>query len=409
MTCRFCGAALTLTACDLGRQPLANALVPMDAPAQPDARYPLRVMVCTSCRLLQLAETVDPAALFCDYSYISAISSVWRAHVEAFAVMIAQRFALGPKDLVIEIGSNDGTLLRSFLRRGVRCLGIDPAANIAAAARDSGIPTLTEFFGADVAARLAAQGQHADLLVANNVLAHAPALADFVQGLATLLAPAGVLSIEVPHVLTMLRDRQFDTIYHEHVFYFSARTLQSVLQSVGLAIFDVQTLPTHGGSLRVLAQHADTGCHPSTTGLTDILAAEENAGLGDPARYTSLADDAARVTTELRSFLSRARAEGACVAAYGAAAKGTMLLNCADIGADQIACIADASPLKQGRRIPGCRLPIVAPDHLGRLRPDFLLILPWNIADEIMAATAFIGEWGGRFVIPSPTLRIVSP
>ena len=321
----------------------------------------------------------------------------------------SRSFWSGTRSLVIEIGSHDGTLLQGFLHRGIQCLGIDPAANIATAARDSGVPTLTAFFGTDVATDLAAQGQQADLLVANNVLAHAPALTDFVQGLATLLAPGGVLSIEVPHVLTMLRDGQFDTIYHEHVFYFAAHTLQRVLQSVGLAIFDVQTLPTHGGSLRILAQHADTGRYPPTAALADILLAEENAGLTDPSRYTSLADAATRVTAELRGFLSKAQVEGACVAAYGAAAKGTMLLNCAAIGAGQIACIADASPLKQGHRIPGCRLPIVAPDDLRRLRPDFLLILPWNIADEIMAATAFIGEWGGRFVIPSPTLRIVPP
>ena len=407
MTCRFCGATLSRVACDLGCQPLANALVPMDAPAHPDPRYPLCVMVCDSCLLLQLAEIVDPAALFLDYSYVSAVSSVWRAHVEAFAVMAQARFALTPESLVIEVGSNDGSLLRSFLRCGVRCLGIDPAANIAAVARDSGIPTMTAFFGAEIARNLAAEGERADLLVANNVLAHAPALTDFVQGLATLLAPTGVLSIEVPHVLTMLRDGQFDTIYHEHVFYFSARTLQRILRSAGLEVFDVQTLPTHGGSLRILAQHATTGRYPSTTALKNILVAEEDAGLSDPQRYTSLAEAAARVTCDLRRFLTRAQAEGSCVAAYGAAAKGTMLLNCADVSAEQIDCIADASPLKQGQRIPGCRLPIVPPDHLRHLRPDYLLILPWNIADEIMAATAFIGEWGGRFVIPSPTLRVV--
>jgi hypothetical protein len=266
---------------------------------------------------------------------------------------------------------------------------------------------VTAFFGTEVAESLRAQGERADILVANNVLAHAPALTDFVQGLATLLAPMGVLSIEVPHVLTMLRDGQFDTIYHEHVFYFSALTLQHVLRSVGLAVFDVQTIPTHGGSLRILAQHATTGRHPATTALADILVAEENAGLSDPRCYTSLADAAERTTGALRRFLARAQADRSRVAAYGAAAKGTMLLNCADISAGQIACIADASPLKQGQRIPGCRVPIVTPARLRHVRPDFLLILPWNIADEIMAVTHFISEWGGRFVIPSPNLRVI--
>ncbi len=407
--CRSCGAALTVEACDLGDQPLANALLPMDAPATPDPCFPLRVMVCAACLLVQLEETADPSTLFGHYTYLSAVSSVWCDHVGRFAAMAVGRFGLTPDSLVVEVGSNDGTLLKGFLARGIPCLGIDPAANIAAAARVAGVPTLTAFFGARTAAELVHQGKRADLLVANNVLAHAPGLTDFMRGLALLLAPGGVLSIEVPHVLAMLRGDQFDTIYHEHVFYFSAIALRGILDSAGLTIFDVQTLPTHGGSLRVLAQHRDTGQQARTAALDGVIVAEQADGLRRPERYRTLAEAATRVVGGLRDFLGQARADGAVVAAYGAAAKGAMLLNAAGVTESDIVCVADANSLKQGHRIPGCRVPIVPPDALRGVRPDFLLVLPWNIANEIMDATRFIGAWGGRFVLPLPALQVVRP
>jgi SAM-dependent methyltransferase len=407
VACRFCGADLTCEACDFGDQPLANNLVPMDAPDAPDPRFPLRVLVCAGCLLVQLEQTADPAAMFGEYSYMSSVSAFWRDHTARFAGMAVSRFGLTADSLVVEAGSNDGTLLRDFQALGISCLGVDPAANVAAEARRRGVPTLTAFFGTQAAARLAGEGRQADLLVANNVLAHAPGLMDFVGGLALALAPAGVVSIEVPHVLAMLDGAQFDTIYHEHVFYFSAAVLQRILVAVGLVVFDVEALPTHGGSLRVFAQHAETGRHRATSALEQIVAAERRAGLHQPERYRVLADEAARVVGGLRKFLDQARADGATVAAYGAAAKGTMLLNAAGADSSDILFVADASPLKQGLRMPGCRIPIVPPDRLAAARPDFLLVLPWNIAGEIMEATRFIGAWGGRFVVPSPVLRVI--
>jgi SAM-dependent methyltransferase len=407
VACRFCGANLTYEACDFGDQPLANTLVPMEPPATPDARFPLRVMVCTSCMLAQLEQTADPGTMFADYGYLSSVSAVWRDHVARFAAMAVDRFALTTDNLVIEVGSNDGTLLGQFADRSIPCLGIDPAANIADDARRRGVPTMTVFFGEQVAAELARDGRQASLLVANNVLAHGPVLMDFVRGLAIALAPNGVLSIEVPHVLAMLREDEFDTIYHEHVFYFSALVLRKILAVVGLSVFDVETLSTHGGSLRVLAQHATTGRQSMTPMLDEIIAAERNAGLMRPERYRTLSDAAARVSGGLRLFLDQARTDRATVAAYGAAAKGTMLLNAVGVGPADIAFVADANPLKQGHRMSGCRIPIVPPSHLRTERPDFLLIMPWNIASEIMDATRFIGEWGGRFVVASPTLRVI--
>jgi SAM-dependent methyltransferase len=407
VACRFCGADLTCEACDFADQPLANNLVAMDAPDAPDPRFPLRVMVCSVCLLVQLERTADPAAMFGEYSYLSSVSAFWRNHTARFATMAVDRFGLTGKSLVMEVGSNDGTLLAQFVARGIPCLGVDPAANVAAEARRRGVPTLTAFFGEQTAAALARDGKRADLLVANNVLAHVPALMDFVRGLALALAPGGVLSIEVPHVLAMLEGAQFDTIYHEHVFYFSASVLRRVLAAAGLTVFDVETLVTHGGSLRLLAQHAASGLHPATTSLDRVIAAERAAGLERPERYRTLADAAARVVGGLRKFLDRARMDGATVAAYGAAAKGTMLLNAAGASSADIMFVADANQLKQGHRMPGCRIPIVPPDRLADARPDFLLVLPWNIADEIMRATSFIGAWGGRFVVASPVLRVI--
>jgi SAM-dependent methyltransferase len=407
LACRFCGTDVTFEACSLGDQPLANNLVPMAAPAEPDPRFPLRVMVCSNCLLVQLERTAPPATMFGEYSYLSGISASWRNHTSRFATMAAKRFALTADSLAIEVGSNDGTLLRELQAHGIRCLGIDPAANVAEAARRDGVPTLTAYFGEQTAAALLRDGKRADLLVANNVLAHAPALTDFVRALALVLAPRGVLSIEVPHVLAMLRDAEFDTIYHEHVFYFSALVLRRILSSVGLAIFDVETLQTHGGSLRLFVQHADTGRQMPTGALDEAIAAELAASLDQPNRYRMLAEGAARIIGGMQKFLGQVRHDGASVAAYGAAAKGTMLLNAAGVGPSDIAFIADANPLKQGHRVPGCRIPIMPPDHIRAARPEFLLILPWNIADEIMRATSYIGDWGGRFVIPSPALRVL--
>jgi 2-polyprenyl-3-methyl-5-hydroxy-6-metoxy-1,4-benzoquinol methylase len=407
--CRFCGADLTFEACDLGEQPLANRLVPMDAPAVADPRFPLRVMVCASCLLVQLEQTADPAAMFTEYPYLSSVSALWRDHAARFAAMAVDRFALGEGSLVVEVGSNDGTLLSAFAGRGLRCLGVDPAENVAAEARRRGVPTITAYFSEQTAAVLRREHGQADLMVANNVLAHVPELNDFVRGLAMLLAPNGVLSIEVPHVLAMLRDARFDTIYHEHVCYFSAMVLRAVLSAAGLALFDAETLPTHGGSLRLFARHSELHGFATTSALDGIFAAERDFGLERPGCYRSLAGAAARVGSGLRRFLEQARRDGLTVAAYGAAAKGTMLLNAAGVTPEDILFVADANPLKQGFRMPGCRVPIVPPDQLRTARPDFVLVLPWNIAGEIIDAVSFIGDWGGRFVVPSPELHVIGP
>lgn len=405
--CRFCGEALRFAAIDLGARPLANGLVPMDAPDQPDECYPLRLMVCEACWLAQLEQAVDPARMFLDYAYKSSVSAVWREHVARFAATAVERFGLTSGSLVIEVGSNDGILLQQFATRGIPTLGIDPSSDLAEAARLTGVQTLNAFFGEQTAASLAAQGRRADLLVANNVLAHVPGLMDFVRGLALVLAPDGVLSIEVPDVMALLRDGRFDTIYHEHVFCFSAFVLRKILAAAGLVIFDAEVLPTHGGSLRLFARHAAARRPAGTAALDRIIAEEEAAGVDRPETYRSLSVTAAAVIGGLRGFLDRARAEGATVAAYGAAAKGTMLLNAMGATRWDIAFVADANGLKQGHRIPGCRIPVVAPDQLRTSRPDYLLILPWNIADEIMAATSFIADWGGKFVVPGRTPRIV--
>jgi SAM-dependent methyltransferase len=402
--CRHCGAGLTFEACDFGALPLPNRLLRTDADAQSEPRFPVRVMVCESCLLVQLDRTVDPEDLFGEYTYLSSVSSGWLDHAARFAAMATERFGLGAGSLVIEAGSNDGYLLRAFLAAGIPCLGIEPAANIAEAARRDGLPTMTAFFGTELAVGLA---RKADLLVANNVLAHAPELRDFVRGMAIALAPQGVISVEVPHVQAMLQGGQFDTVYHEHVFYFSALALERVITAAGLAIFDMEQLPTHGGSLRVYAQHAATGRRKRAAAVDRIMTLEQRDRLDQPCRYRTLNDGADRVIGGLRRFLHQARAEGKVVAGYGAAAKGAMLLNAAGITADQLVVVADASTLKQGHLMPGCHIPVVPPSHLRTLRPDYLLILPWNIAPEVMQATSFIADWGGRFVTPSPTLRVV--
>ena len=406
--CRSCGASLRFAVCDFGDQPLANRFVAPDDET-PEPRFPLRVMVCGTCLLVQLETVPDPSSIFGEYNYLSSVSSAWLAHGERFAAMAAARFGLDARSLVIEVGSNDGGTLRPFLAHGIRCIGIDPAANVAEAARRAGVPTRTAFFGDAVAASLAAEGLQADLLIANNVLGHVPDLRGFARGLSRVLARDGVLSVEVPHVLSLLRDGQFDTIYHEHVSYFSVLSLDRLLTAAGLEIFDIETLPTHGGSLRLFIRHASGGRHAAAPALASLIAVERDEGLDRVERYAAIGRDAARVAKALRDFLDGECAQGRVVAAYGAAAKGTMLLNAAGAGPRDIAFVADANTLKQGRLMPGCRIPVVAPEHLRAARPDRLLILPWNIAGEIMAATSFIGGWGGRFVIPSPALRLVDP
>lgn len=403
--CRLCGAALRHSLVDLGTTPLANALVtPEQAAYGPDPCWPLHVRVCAACLLAQVDTIVPPDTIFSDsYPYFSSVSAGWVAHARAFASQMCARFGFGAHSLVLEIASNDGYLLQHFAARGVPVRGIEPAAGVAAAAMARGIPTETAFFSEAFARRLALR---ADLVVANNVLAHVPDLAGFVAGIAHVLAPDGIASFEFPHLLRLIEGVQFDTIYHEHYSYLSLRVVEHVLTAAGLRAFDALELPTHGGSLRVLACRRGAP-HAAQPGLAAVRAQERAAQLDSLAGYGGFAARVTAVQRGLAGFLAAARAAGRRVAAYGAAAKGCTLLNTSGVTARDIACVADRSPAKQGKLLPGCRIPIVAPAALLDAPPDDLLILPWNIADEIAREMAALRDAGTRLRIAVPALREV--
>ncbi|MGH8616811.1 MAG: methyltransferase domain-containing protein [Burkholderiales bacterium] len=405
--CRFCGAPLTVTFCDLGRMPLSNAFVkPADA-AFDEAHYPLHAWVCGACMLVQLEAFESPQRIFSDYVYFSSYADTWLEHCQAYAARMTSECALGPDSLVIEVASNDGYLLQYFRALAVPVLGIEPAANVAAAATAKGIPTVTEFFGTPTARRLVAEGRRADLIVANNVLAHVPDLNDFTAGFAPLLKPAGVLTLEFPHLLRLIEGNQFDTLYHEHFSYFSFHTACRVLARHGLKVHDVDELPTHGGSLRVHAVRADAG-RPAGPRVAAILAAEVRAGLEELGTYPAFQAQARRTAQSLLAFLRTARQESKRVAGYGAPAKGNTLLNFCGIGSDLLEYTVDRSPHKQGLLLPGSRIPVYAPAHLFETRPDYVLILPWNLTSEVTAQMAGIRDWGGRFVVPIPRLEVLA-
>lgn len=401
--CRSCGGKLSIPFCNLGAMPLANRLVAPGAP-QP-ASHPLNARVCDACFLVQLTHRIPPSEIFSDYSYFSSYSSSWLAHARRYCEMAARRFGLGTSSFVVEIASNDGYLLKNFVTAGIPCLGVEPAANVALAAEAAGVPTRVDFFGAALAETLRAM-RPADLIVANNVLAHVPDLNDFAAGLAALLAPEGAITIEVPHLLRLIEGAQFDTVYHEHFSYFSLAAAERLFRRHGLRLFDLETLPTHGGSLRLYLCHRGAS-HAETAAVAALRGQEAAAGLDFPETYRRFQAVAERARAEMRSFIAQARDEGAAVACYGAAAKGITLLNyCGITGAD-IALAADLSPHKQGRLIPGAAIPIGAPEEIGHLRPAYVVVLPWNLREEIMAQLGHIRDWGGRFVIPVPRLEIL--
>ena len=405
LTCRACGAPLNLSLADLGSTPLANSYVDPAQADRPDAAYPLHARVCTSCFLVQVEDAVPPDAIFSDYAYFSSYSTSWVAHAKTFCEAARDRLRLGADSLVVEVASNDGYLLQHMVAMGVPVLGVEPAANVAAVAREKGVRTEVAFFGRETAERLAAEHGRADLTVANNVLAHMPDINDFVAGFAAMLKPAGVASFEFPHLLRLMQEVQFDTIYHEHFSYLSLLAVERIFAAQGLRVFDVEQLLTHGGSLRVWACLADAP-HADGPGLGTVRRLEEQAGLAQPAAYAGFQPKVEQIRTDLRAFLDWAKGRGATVAAYGAAAKGNTLLNFAGIGAGDIAFVVDANPHKQGKLLPGSRIPILAPDALRDRKPDYVLILPWNLKAEIMAAASFIGEWGGRFVTAIPKLEV---
>jgi SAM-dependent methyltransferase len=406
--CRFCGTPLVHVFADLGVTPLANAYLRADQLQQPEPTYPLKAFVCGRCFLVQLEAFAAPEAIFGHYAYFSSYSETLLAESQAFADSVSARLGMKPGDRVVEIASNDGYLLQYFLRKGMDVLGVEPAANIAEAARAKGVATVCRFFGAAAARELAAEGPRARLLVANNVMAHVPDLNDFVAGLAILLAPGGTLSVEFHHVLRLIAQRQFDTIYHEHFQYFSLGSACDVLAAHGLIAEDVEELAAQGGSLRVYARHReDAAAQVPGPRVRETLANEEAAGLRSIDVYLAFSRQVGELTRALPAFLSEARNAGRSVVCYGAAAKGNTLLNACGIGPDLVAYAVDRSPHKQGLFLPGSHIPIHHPDKVRETRPDYLLILPWNLRDEIVGQMSYIREWGGQFVVPIPELRVL--
>ncbi|PXW77705.1 methyltransferase family protein [Blastomonas natatoria] len=405
-SCRFCDTPLEHMVVDLGVTPLANDYLSAERLREPEATYPLRALVCTRCWLVQTDAFIAAEDIFSHYAYFSSYSASWVEHARQFTVMARERFGLTEASRVVEIASNDGYLLRHFIDAGIPVLGIEPAANVADVARAAGVPTESRFFGAETASDLVARGLSADLLIGNNVFAHVPDINNFVAGLATALKADGVVSLEFPHLLQLMQNRQFDTIYHEHFFYFSLLAVETVFARHGLKLFDVEELATHGGSLRILGCRADSNAHRVGPGLAKVRADEAAAELHRVETYAAFQASIEPIRRDLNAFLHRARAEGKHVAAYGAAAKGNTLLNFCGVTADLIDYVVDSNPHKQNHFLPGSRLPIHAPQKMAETRPDYVLILPWNIKDEIMA-THDIQAWGGRFVVPVPALAIL--
>lgn len=405
--CRSCGAPLDVVFADLGRQPLANSFItPERLAARGEPRFPLRARVCGACFLVQTDETPPPESIFTNYAYFSSYSASWTAHARRFAQVAIRRFGIGEASFVVEVASNDGYLLQHFLPCGAKALGVEPAANVAEAARARGVPTEVAFFNAETALSLAAREGRADLIVAVNVLAHVPNIRNFVAGFALLLKDDGAAVFEFPHLLNLIEQVQFDTIYHEHYFYLSLLAIEGIFASAGLRTFDIETLPTHGGSLRLYACKAEAP-FPESPAVGATRERERRAGLQDLAGYRGFQNRAEAARASFLDFCARARSEGKIVAAYGAAAKGVTFLNFCGAGRDDIAMVADRNPEKQGKLTPGCHAPIVSPEALIAARPDYVVILPWNLAEEIRSEMRAIEEAGGRFVVAIPETRVL--
>ena len=406
-TCRSCGAALGRTVFDLGLVPLANEYPASERECETEQRFPLKVRLCEQCWLLQLEEAVPPSRLFSDYAYFSSYSDTWMSHAKQFVDSSRERWQLDERSLVVEVASNDGYLLRHFVALGIPVLGIDPAENVVPTALAAGVPTEVGFFGLDLAERLAEQGVRADLVVANNVFAHVPDTNDFAAGVARVLAPEGVLSIEFPELATMLLGTQFDQIYHEHVFYFSLLSCESILRRNGLRVIDVERLATHGGSLRVTACHNSAG-HREEVPVNLKREEELQLGLAGTDAYDAFASGANRRAASVRSFLESAAANGKRVVGYGAAAKGNTLLNYCGVSTREVAYVVDRSPHKQGHFLPGTHLPVFAPEKLLSDRPDYVIVLAWNLLDEVQASLPEVRGWGGSFVTTMPSLTVLA-
>ncbi len=406
--CRFCEAPLSLSFADLGMSPLSNAYLKSEDLNAMERFYPLHAWVCESCYLVQLEEFESPQRIFGeDYAYFSSYSDTWLEHARRYTELMIERFGFTAKSQIVEIASNDGYLLQYFKRKGIPVLGIEPAANVAAEAERRGVPTLVRFFGNDTARELAGAGRRADLLIGNNVLAHVPALNDFVAGMAILLKPGGVITMEFPHLLRLMEENQFDTIYHEHFSYFSFSVAERVLAAHGLTLFDVEEIPTHGGSLRVFAKHASNSAPPVGKRVAALRQREQKAGLDRGNTYGVFAEKVKATKRSLLRFLIEAREAGKRVVGYGAPAKGNTLLNYCGVRTDLLEYTVDRSPHKQGQFLPGTHIPVYAPDKIRETRPDYVLILPWNLKDEIAEQMADVRAWGGKFVVPIPEVRVL--
>jgi SAM-dependent methyltransferase len=406
LQCRFCGTGLQRTFVDLGLSPLCETYPAADDFPRGEVYYPLHVYVCDQCFLVQLEEYESAENIFTDYAYFSSFSDSWLKHSETYCNKMVSRFGLNENSFVIEVASNDGYLLQYFVRRGVPVLGIEPAANVAKVAVEKGVPSLVRFFGTELAKEMAAEGRCADLVLGNNVLAQVPDLNDFVEGLKIALKPEGVLTLEYPHLLKLMELHEFDTIYHEHFSYFSMLTTVRIMEAHGLKVFDVDELKSHGGSLRVYACRAECSSHSLQPSVAKVLADEKKAGLDSPEGYEGFARQVRETKLALVEFLLNAAKEGKSVAGYGAPGKSATLLHYCGIGKDLIEYTVDRSPYKQGRFLPGNHIPIFHPDRIRETRPDYVVILPWNLKDEIMEQLRFIREWGGRFVVPVPIVTI---
>jgi C-methyltransferase C-terminal domain/Putative zinc binding domain/Methyltransferase domain len=405
--CRFCAVPLRRTFVDLGMSPLCESYVSAERLGAMEPFYPLHVRVCERCLLVQLEEFVAPEEIFSEYAYFSSYSDSWVAHARAYVGMAIERFGLGRDCLVVELASNDGYLLQHVVERGIPALGVEPAANVAVAARERGIETVVEFFGRELAARLVAEGRRADLLVANNVMAHVPDVNDFVGGMEPLLTPHGVVTIEVPHLLRLVGDNQFDTIYHEHFSYFSFLTACKLLSAHGLEVFDVDELKSHGGSLRLYAQRRSSGRRPVGPNVEALLERERALGFDTLEGHAGFSARVEETKWRLLEFLIECRREGKRVAGYGAPGKGNTLLNYCGIRTDLLEFTVDRNPYKQGQYLPGTHIPIHHPEALEQARPDYILILPWNLKQEIVAQLAYTRQWGARAVVPIPEVQVL--
>lgn len=406
--CRFCGTGLKHTFVDLGMSPLCESFLNHDQLNQMEAFYPLHVRVCDNCFLVQLEAYVSPEHIFTEYAYFSSYADTWLKQCKAYTNQVAERFNLNENSQVIELASNDGYLLQYFVEKNIPVLGVEPATNIAKVAIAKGVPTLNEFFGQECALKLVQQGKQADLVAANNVLAHVPELNDFVAGIKILLKPQGVFTGEIQHLVKLMAANQFDTIYHEHFCYHTFTTLEKIFAAHGMTLFDVEELPTHGGSLRIYARHSDDLSKPVSDRAIELREREKAAGFASIERYTNFEEQVRETKRKLLAFLIDAKREGKTVAGYGAPGKGNTLLNYCGIRTDFLDYTVDRNPYKHGKFLPGTHIPIYPPSKIQETKPDYVLILPWNFKDEIMEQMSCIREWGGQFVVPIPEVKIYS-